>query len=265
MSINWLITVQSSQDIPVPTYGNYGGPDYSGGDIIDPGETPDFTVPPTDSLDQLFQRHDEAYYDPNATPEDLANADLSLIQGILALPDDAVTGEGDLYAGAAVLALIYQIGVVNKQPQLLTQLDLPEVVQQAASLIEQGRIEPDTQEIAAIIPWIESTGQALASTQDPNLAEAAQRIEELVAALDPADAAHIQAVLQDDPFHFPSDATAPLEHVADFIAGLPLDALESHFAGSDSTSAPQADIAVSAELQTFVQKLAGMAHHDLVL
>jgi hypothetical protein len=265
MSINWLITAQSSQDIPVPTYGNYGGPDYSGGEIIGPGEIPNFTVQPTDPLDGLFQQHDEAYYDPSATPEDLATADLALIQGILALPDDAVTGEGDLYAGAAVLALIYQIGIVNEQPQLLTQLDLPDVVQQAASLIEQGRIEPDAQEIAAIVPWIESTGRALASTGDPNLAQTAQTIEDLVASLDPADAARIQAVLQDNPFHFLSDATPPLEQVVDFIAGLPLDAVESHLAGSDSTPVPQADAAFSADLQAFVHKLAGAAHHDFVL
>lgn len=41
----------------VPTYGNYGGPNYSGGTL----NGRDFSVPPVDSFDEVFRQHDIGY------------------------------------------------------------------------------------------------------------------------------------------------------------------------------------------------------------
>jgi hypothetical protein len=180
MSINWLIATESPHGIPIPTYGQYGGPDCSGGDTIENGETPDFTAVPEDLLDQEFQLHDQVYYDPEATLLDRAEADVALIQGILALPEDAVTGEGDLYAGVAILAMIYQVAVVNRHPELLDQLDLGDTVDKAFSLIGQGSVEPDPQEIAGLLDWLAKADAAIASIDNPIVADAASRILDFV-------------------------------------------------------------------------------------
>jgi hypothetical protein len=180
MSINWLITTESPPGIPVPTYGQYGGPNYSGGETIENGETPDFTVVPEDLLDQQFQRHDQVYYNPSATAFDRAQADIQLIQGIRALPEDAVTGEGDLYAGGGILAMLYQIAVVNHHPELLAQLDLGNVVDDAFSLIGQGSIEPAPLEVAGLLDWLANADAAIASIDNPIVADAAGRILDFV-------------------------------------------------------------------------------------
>jgi hypothetical protein len=59
-------------------------------------------------LDGLFREHDRAY----STSSDaliLAQADLQLLRGIVALTDSQLSGEGHLYAGITELALIDQI------------------------------------------------------------------------------------------------------------------------------------------------------------
>lgn len=48
------------------TYGNYGGPGWSGGEFVKPTEKPKWIVRPLDPLDEIFKEHDEAYY---AAPE----------------------------------------------------------------------------------------------------------------------------------------------------------------------------------------------------
>jgi len=45
----------------VPHYGNYGGPGYSGGAMMDNYDEVDWSVEPTDSLDQCFHDHDRNY------------------------------------------------------------------------------------------------------------------------------------------------------------------------------------------------------------
>jgi hypothetical protein len=47
-------------DIIVPTYGNYCGPGWTGGERWP--SNPKFGVPPIDALDSCCQRHDECYY-----------------------------------------------------------------------------------------------------------------------------------------------------------------------------------------------------------
>jgi hypothetical protein len=44
-----------------PTYGNFGGPGWSGGRYIDTYADVDWSVQAKDSLDELFRRHDLAY------------------------------------------------------------------------------------------------------------------------------------------------------------------------------------------------------------
>ena len=91
--------------IPVPTYGNFGGPDYSNGQV---GGTIPLTgvLPPVDKLDGLFFAHDLAYQlHPSAT--EIPSADLALIHGIEYLTaTKQLDAEGSLYGGAATLGLI---------------------------------------------------------------------------------------------------------------------------------------------------------------
>ncbi|HZH53306.1 MAG TPA: hypothetical protein VEZ16_15675 [Microvirga sp.] len=232
MSINWLILTPGPENILLPTYGNYGGPGYSGGADIAAGETPDTTLQPVDELDALFREHDAAYT-PTATPQELADADIHLIESILDLPEDAVTGEGDLYAGAAVLAMIYQITEVHHQPQALRQIDLRDTVREAVSLIEQGSIEPDAQEVAGFVSWLNSTGNTLAASDNPVIREAANDIRDLAATLAATPPAEFQDVLTDaaiDLLHdlgsHLDDAVEPLappapqlDHLRDLLAG----------------------------------------------
>jgi hypothetical protein len=46
-----------------PRYGNFGGPGWSGGRFVDDYRLTDWSVPATDSMDELFKRHDLAYQD----------------------------------------------------------------------------------------------------------------------------------------------------------------------------------------------------------
>jgi hypothetical protein len=113
MNINWTedvyidpVTFTASAvppGIPIPTYGNYGGPDYSDGSIggtIPPGGG----VPPVDQLDALFEAHDLAYQNSGAT--ELPSADLTLIHGIEYLTaTHQLDAEASFYGGAAILGV----------------------------------------------------------------------------------------------------------------------------------------------------------------
>src|SRR5690349_24055730 len=104
--INWapdkLVT---GEGVLVPSYGNYGGPHYTGG-VIDPGTFVD--VAPIDPLDSLFKAHDLAYFTiPSTDTEALAISDLTPIKGIRSLPASELGGQAQLYAGGAELALSF--------------------------------------------------------------------------------------------------------------------------------------------------------------
>src|SRR5262249_56588227 len=95
--------------IPVPTYGNYGGPDYSngmvGGSIPFPPDPANLPKPAVDNLDTLFYFHDFAYQTqlpPGA--KELPSADLALIHGIEGLTGH-LDAEASLYGGAAILGV----------------------------------------------------------------------------------------------------------------------------------------------------------------
>jgi hypothetical protein len=118
MYINWntdvfinpvtLFASAGPNGIPVPTYGNYGGPDYSNGSV---GGTIPITggiiggVTPVDNLDTLFKMHDLAYQTQVQFPgQELPSADLALIHGIEALTGH-LDAEASLYGGAAILGI----------------------------------------------------------------------------------------------------------------------------------------------------------------
>ncbi|WP_052763841.1 hypothetical protein [Microvirga massiliensis] len=147
MSINWLVTV-STPYVTIPTYGNYGGPHYSGGVVLQPGQTPP-AADPVDSLDALFQAHDLAY----ATAIDrlaFAQADLQLIRGIAGLTDAQLSDEGHLYGGATQLALVDQIENRYGHPELFGPGERDALREDALGNLAQGRPTPEANEIAAV-------------------------------------------------------------------------------------------------------------------
>lgn len=63
-----------------PTYGNWGGPGWSGGCWPEPGET-DWSVSPVDSMDRCFKEHDSHYQRTG----DIKVADGNLVDDLLYL------------------------------------------------------------------------------------------------------------------------------------------------------------------------------------
>lgn len=215
MRINWLQITEGPAGIPVPTYGEYGGPNWTGGQVVGDDEPGDYTVPPEDPLDALFRKHDMAYDQPNTFRR--AVADRILIEKILKQPEDAVTGEGDLYAGGAVFAMLYQIIVVNDRPEVLIGLDIRKVMQGAIDRIEQGSINPEPQEVAGFLTWLNGIGEALAASDNPIANEAADAVRELAATLGSAPPAEFQDILTDAAIDFVRDVAPRLEDAIDDI------------------------------------------------
>ncbi len=202
MPINWLVLAPADQDLQVPTYGLYGGPDYSGGILLGPDEAPSFTAAPLDPLDALFRKHDIAIRNaPNLRAE--AKADVALIKGIMALPSDAVKGEGDLYAGAAIIGMIGRIIVHDHHPEYLAKLNLPKTIDKAVSLIKQGSIQPDAQEVAGLASWLEKTSDELASGHGRLGVLAADKLLNLAAELKGLPPGDLNLPLGDLAFTFP--------------------------------------------------------------
>src|SRR5262249_49735180 len=120
MDINWDVTVRfdpnsvqpSTHGIPIPSYGNYGGPNYSAG--VEGGTTPEIPIPePVNDLDALFWAHDVVYQhfkDGTATPLDIAKADVNLVEGMYLLTKSEPAFFNDhpdalLYEGLAALTI----------------------------------------------------------------------------------------------------------------------------------------------------------------
>ena len=114
MYINWtkdvyidpvtLTAGPGPNGIPIPTYGNYGGPDYSDGSVggIIPTSG---ALRWVDPLDHLFFNHDLAYQNSGATTE-IPSADLTLIHGIEYLTaTHKLDAEASFYGGAAILGV----------------------------------------------------------------------------------------------------------------------------------------------------------------
>jgi hypothetical protein len=128
--INWMkevfinpVTLSASASppgIPIPTYGNYGGPDYSDGSVGG-AIPPSGALLPVDKLDALFYAHDLAYQqNPSAT--EISSADLTLIHGIEILTATRqLDAEASLYAGATILG-IASFMAANGNPLSLREL-----------------------------------------------------------------------------------------------------------------------------------------------
>jgi hypothetical protein len=250
MSINWLVLAPADEDLRIPTYGKYGGPDYSGGKLLRSGDVPDFTVKPINDLDRLFRRHDIDVREAESSYGQ-ALADLRLIKGILKLSPAAVSGEGDLYAGAAILAAIGRIIVSDRHPEVLARIDLPRTIDKAIDLIEQGSIRPDAREIAGFREWLKDTGSELASRHQPTLDLAADKLRDLADTLHGANARKFHFTLDGDAFTFTAgEAKSFLAHTAQDLAAT----WDTDVSGSLAT-ADQVPAAVLHQVETLAHKI----------
>jgi hypothetical protein len=137
----------ATHGIPLPNYGNYGGANYSAGEIG--GQiTGTSTDPlPVDQLDQLFYEHD-LVYQTSTDPLVRAAADVQLVESMHALtytdPGDAdYDPEAGLYEGLATLGIVAQLaagGVLPHLPLSDQQL-IAEATQEAVVNLEAGFAE----------------------------------------------------------------------------------------------------------------------------
>jgi hypothetical protein len=139
--------------IPIPTYGNYGGPDYADG-VVGAAIPPTGALPPVDQLDALFYTHDLAYQlQPSAN--EIPSADLALIHGIESLTaTGSLDAEASLYAGATILGVI---SLMALNGNLSSPLELAVADATAAYDIEYGlsHLSPTEQGLAeAAVPEI---------------------------------------------------------------------------------------------------------------
>jgi hypothetical protein len=158
--INWSETF-SYGGLSLPTYGEYGGVNYSNGE---PNGTPVTTgnrknpyltyeqlnsdpdaANPVDFLDYLFYRHDVALMLAGDNPKKQAAADAALLQALvvyepaadLANPAAADRAEASLYEGATIIAMLYQLANAN-QLGLISPTVLMAAVTDAINSIAQG-------------------------------------------------------------------------------------------------------------------------------
>jgi len=164
MYVNWNVQVLGPGGIPIPTYGNYGGPGYSAGEVLaNPNQPVDYnSAPPRDALDRLFQLHDQAYDSPD--PLVRATGDRALLEGISNLPNAQLDPEARAYGGLATLFAIQQIIVVNKHPELLSERDIILYTREALHDIERGLAKLDPGERAELQEWLEETASAAGGT-----------------------------------------------------------------------------------------------------
>jgi hypothetical protein len=134
----------ATHGIPVPNYGNYGGANYSAGEIGGHITGTSADPPPVDPLDALFYQHD-LVYQTSTNPLVRAAADVQLVESMHALtytdPGDAhYDPEAGLYEGFATLGIVAQLtagGVLPHLP-LADQLLIAEGTREAVVNIEAG-------------------------------------------------------------------------------------------------------------------------------
>ena len=129
--INWDVTIRfdpnalesisgtAQHGIKLPSYGNYGGPNYSAG--VEGGRTPepaDLTSAtlPKDPLDLLFYQHDLVYQHVKDglvplpdIPNVIAQADVTLVEGMSVLTQTNLEPEAFLYDAFATLGIVGKI------------------------------------------------------------------------------------------------------------------------------------------------------------
>ena len=175
MYINWSLQVPGPLGISYPTYGNYGGPGYSDGEILtSPDQPVDYQSPPKDALDQLFLDHDKAYDSPD--PLVRAQGDLALAQGIADIPDGQLSPEASLYGGFAILFALQQLTVVNDHPELLSEQDAFQLTRDAIHDVERGLATAEPQDVAGIEAWLGQTAAVAAGDNQTNILDQAVAI-----------------------------------------------------------------------------------------
>ncbi|ACL55141.1 hypothetical protein [Methylobacterium nodulans] len=147
MYINWSKPVSGPDGVPIPTYGNYGGPGYSNGEILSsPNQSVDYSATPVDALDSLFRAHDMVYDSPSTLVR--AEGDLALIMGIEHLSQTPMSGEESLYAGAALIFAVEQLTVTNGHPELLSARQLAAAATTSEHDIAYGLTHLDPSDVA---------------------------------------------------------------------------------------------------------------------
>ncbi|TYO60802.1 hypothetical protein FXV83_41825 [Bradyrhizobium hipponense] len=150
MYINWDVTMRfdpnslvpsTQHGIPVPSYGNYGGVNYSagqeGGTTPEVGSAAYLAHPPKDDLDQLFYAHDLVYQhlrDGTATVLQTFDADAKLLEGMYTLTQSepalfANDPEALLYEAFATLGILGKIETTPGESEYL-QSTLPQSEEQ---------------------------------------------------------------------------------------------------------------------------------------
>ncbi|WP_046861867.1 hypothetical protein, partial [Microvirga massiliensis] len=163
MNVNWELLVPGPGGVLIPTYGNYGGPGYSDGEVLAyPTQPVDYSSPPVDSLDTLFMAHDRAY--DSLDPLVRAKGDLALLEGISRLPNGQLDPEASVYAGLATLLYIQQLTIVNDHPELLSEQAAIRYTRGALHDIERGLAKLDASDHAALQDWLEDTAAAVGGT-----------------------------------------------------------------------------------------------------
>jgi hypothetical protein len=144
--------------IPLLTYGEYGGPGYTGGRYLPVGSaspSADYEVTPIDPLDALFRLHDIAY-DPvlsGADPLAEAQADVALIQGIARLPNPQLDAQASIYGGLATLGLIARVESGPYEDLLSDRQDV-HYTRGALEDVSRGLHDLTPTELAAAAPYI---------------------------------------------------------------------------------------------------------------
>jgi len=111
----------ATHGIPIPTYGNYGGPGYTAGTLGGTTPNPPPDPAPVDALDALFYQHDlvlQKVIDGLLPPAAAVGATVELVTNMAALPnidpDDAHYDPSvGLYEGLATLAVVNQLLVAT--------------------------------------------------------------------------------------------------------------------------------------------------------
>ncbi len=168
--INWNKPFEfelGNESLYAPTYGNYGGDDYSSGrfgkdapldqdgSYLSNRELDDNK----DALDYLFYRHDVASTLAENSAEQ-KTADLTLIRGIGDLSDRQLDDpEASLYAGLATVALSGQLLLNHPKPALAERL-VP-YLEDALDNIETGLWDLSLEEFAEATALLTETVEVL--------------------------------------------------------------------------------------------------------
>jgi len=170
--INWSVLAPASdpfENILVPTYGLYGGPNYTGGVVFGTS----FALPGINLLDEAYRQHDLAY--SNAlTLQDRATADLVLLDTISLIPDTQLSPEGHLYAAATTFVVLAQLtqeaqgGLLTLEQTFCLAEHTPDYIANASTNLGDAGLEPAPNERGDLVKWLNTALDAV-SALDPNL------------------------------------------------------------------------------------------------